>query len=433
VRPGSLLATSLAVALAGGAPALAAGSKEKKVAVALFEGRIEPAEAAKAWKKKRLSPDDAVAMLEELLPYRKGKRRDHVTTLRDRRGRSTDARVGMPSSGPDEQGRYGIAIILHGLGGSSDQVFQLGKALAPPHTIVIAPNAQKPGADAPPYEDLRTANMVKLPIMDRFPHWWSYQPDAFPLQAVDYLQQRYPIDTDRILLVGYSMGGFGTWNIGLRYHDRFAGLMPMAGGISREEFLLGKDTFCRGLLDNARTVPTFFAHGDSDSVVPVKFDRWTAEGLKDRGFPFTYEEVPGGKHVLDGLMRGALQEKVIAWLAERRRDPNPSVVEHRALRPYHPGAYWVRLDGFKAPSAKVLATCHEGENRVEVTSEGAAKVTVYLDPAQVETDERVTITLNGKEAHAGKVKPSLLTVAETFARSRDPKLVYARGVTLKVK
>jgi predicted esterase len=352
-----------------------------------------------------------------------------VVTLRDRHGRSTDASIGVPKK-PGTSGRYGALILLHGLGGNASQVFKFGRALAPKDMIVIAPSAQKTW-DGQKYEDLRTAAaFTKLPIMEKFPHWWSYQPDGFPLLALDHLLAHYPIDPERVVLLGYSMGGFGTWNIGLRYHDRFAALVPMAGGISREEFLLGKDSFCRDLLDNARDMPLFFAHGDADRVVPVKFDRWTAAGLEKRGIDFIYEEIPGGGHHLSSALKDKLQERLPDWIGERTRNTHPTVVEHRALRPYHPGAYWLRVDEFSQPSARVMAKA-EGKT-IDLEVEGARRVTVFLDPEVVDAKGRVTITQGDKRLHKGKVKPSLLAVAQSFERSRDPSLVYSRAVTLKI-
>ena len=47
---------------------------------------------------------------------------------------------------------------------------------------------------------------------------------------LDELVQRYRIDVDRIHVTGFSMGGYGTWDLALHTPDRFASIMPICGG-----------------------------------------------------------------------------------------------------------------------------------------------------------------------------------------------------------
>ena len=49
------------------------------------------------------------------------------------------------------------------------------------------------------------------------------------LEAIDDVQQHYKIDPQRIVLIGFSMGGAGAWHIGAHYADRFCAISPGAG------------------------------------------------------------------------------------------------------------------------------------------------------------------------------------------------------------
>jgi acetyl esterase/lipase len=51
--------------------------------------------------------------------------------------------------------------------------------------------------------------------------------DVFDVMGL--MQKYYSVDAESIFLTGHSMGGVGTWRIGLDYRDRFAALAPMAG------------------------------------------------------------------------------------------------------------------------------------------------------------------------------------------------------------
>lgn len=426
------------VALAAAAPLVVMAAPDRPdptvVAVELFEGRTTAADAAQAWARAKVEPDEALRLVRELPLDPAAPVTSHRATLRDGRGLETDAEVVLPREGPGEDGRYRAMVLLHGIGGDARQPLPVIPVLVPPHTIVIAPSAKMPPAEEAP-EDLRRSRAVGMDVMSRFPHWWSYRERGFPLVALDYLRRRYPIDPDRTVLLGYSMGGFGAWNVGLRFHDLFAGVAPLAGGISREEMaaaLLGKDELTRQLLDNATMVPVFFAHGDQDDVVPVQPDRWSHEELTARRVPHEYVEIPGGKHLLDTfLLPGAGSARFKEWVETRLRRASPRRVEHRALGEYHGGAYWLRIDGVVAGgSAKVTAETQR--NRVVVTTEGVSKLTLFLDPEVVDARRAVQVIVDDRLAFEGRVRSSLQAVAESFARARDPKLVYERMLTIDV-
>lgn len=60
---------------------------------------------------------------------------------------------------------------------------------------------------------------------------WGYGWNASVLSALlDEIVQRYRVDLDRIHVTGFSMGGYGTWELALHTPRRFATLMPICGG-----------------------------------------------------------------------------------------------------------------------------------------------------------------------------------------------------------
>jgi hypothetical protein len=56
---------------------------------------------------------------------------------------------------------------------------------------------------------------------------WSGETDVF--EALAAVQARYQVDPNRIVLRGFSMGGAGTWHIGLHHPDRWAAIEAGAG------------------------------------------------------------------------------------------------------------------------------------------------------------------------------------------------------------
>lgn len=49
------------------------------------------------------------------------------------------------------------------------------------------------------------------------------------LEAIDFVCQHYPVDRQRIVLMGFSMGGAGVWHLAAHYGERFVAASPGAG------------------------------------------------------------------------------------------------------------------------------------------------------------------------------------------------------------
>src|SRR5438874_7072887 len=71
------------------------------------------------------------------------------------------------------------------------------------------------------------------PFVTIFPQstgtWRGDERDRFVVATLDYAQQTFSIDPDRVILAGLSYGALGTWQIGANHPDRFAALVPVSG------------------------------------------------------------------------------------------------------------------------------------------------------------------------------------------------------------
>ncbi|KAH7132604.1 Alpha/Beta hydrolase protein [Dendryphion nanum] len=85
---------------------------------------------------------------------------------------------------------------------------------------------------------------------------------------LDEIIPAFRIDTTRIHVTGFSMGGYGTWNLGVQEPDRFASLLPICGG--------GDPILVR----NIKHVPQWVHHGDLDEIVPVSASTKIVDALK---------------------------------------------------------------------------------------------------------------------------------------------------------
>ena len=77
------------------------------------------------------------------------------------------------------------------------------------------------------------------------------------MEVLDMILEEYPfVDTTRIYAGGFSLGGSKTWNLGFKYWDRFAGIVPTALGVFPE----GTDAIENYIADDV-ILPVFYIAG----------------------------------------------------------------------------------------------------------------------------------------------------------------------------
>lgn len=103
--------------------------------------------------------------------------------------------------------------------------------------------------------------------------------DEALLALLDHIAGRFRIDTQRVYLSGLSMGGYGTWSLGLKYPERFAAMAPVCGGGSYADILLANRNQSRAL----RSLAVWAFHGAKDNVVPPAESKVMIAALKKAG------------------------------------------------------------------------------------------------------------------------------------------------------
>lgn len=98
--------------------------------------------------------------------------------------------------------------------------------------------------------------------------WSDTACDKAAMTLVADAMKAYNIDRRRVLVVGYSMGGRGTWHMAANHADVFTAAIPMAAST-------------RGInVDQLGRQPTYIIHSRADEVVPFEPAEETAQELK---------------------------------------------------------------------------------------------------------------------------------------------------------
>jgi len=160
---------------------------------------------------------------------------------------------------------------------------------------------------------------------------WFYRGPAEQdvLDILDDVEKRTPVNPDRVYLMGHSMGGWGTWWIGLRHADQFVTICPMAGPAPME------------LLPNALYLDPFVIHDTDDPVVAVANSREAVKELVDLGIPVRYREETGYGH--RSKMIGDNFHRLFDWMDRHQKVNHPRRVTLTTRTPLTGRAFWVRL------------------------------------------------------------------------------------------
>ncbi len=139
--------------------------------------------------------------------------------------------------------------------------------------------------------------------------WATTRSENMVLALVQHVMAEHAIDSTRVLVTGFSMGGRGTWYMASRHADVFTGAIVMAGSPSDAEIA-------------RMAIPLYLIHSPDDDVVPFgpAADAYTA--LAARGHPVEMRVLPGASHF---MMNAYVPPLRLAgnWMLERWRTARP--------------------------------------------------------------------------------------------------------------
>ncbi|MCX7744290.1 MAG: prolyl oligopeptidase family serine peptidase [Flavobacteriales bacterium] len=138
--------------------------------------------------------------------------------------------------------------------------------------------------------------------------------DAPPVQhtlmaLINDLLKNEKIDRQRIYLFGISMGGFGVWDIAMRYPEIFAAIVPICGGADPTKASLLKQ------------MPVWAFHGEKDQVVSFRFTleiMHELESLQCKQLDSRFSLLKGvGHNAWDFAMK---EPGLLTWVFSKKRN-----------------------------------------------------------------------------------------------------------------
>ena len=207
----------------------------------------------------------------------------------------------------DPEMTYPLVVFLHGAGergnDNQKQLAYFPTQMAQPRyrerfpCFVLAPQCR---------DDHKWMNsdwaVPSDPIMQETP---SEQMQTV-MQMIQVTLKDEAIDPNRVYLTGLSMGGFGSFDLGIRHPDWFAAIAPICGAADPTKLSVLKEQ------------PLWIVHGGSDSVVLPDRSRSAVKALSDAGGSPRYMELPGVGHN-SWAPAYTDNDGLVPWLFRQRR------------------------------------------------------------------------------------------------------------------
>lgn len=133
--------------------------------------------------------------------------------------------------------------------------------------------------------------------------WANPQSESEVLELLDLLRAAYPLNPSRTLLVGYSLGGIGTWYLAARHPDRFRSAIVISARPVME------------VMTGQWEIPLLVLHSRQDEIFSVKDTQKVVEQLQAKGAPISLRILDGITHFETQRFVRPLQE-AIPWILQ---------------------------------------------------------------------------------------------------------------------
>lgn len=261
-----------------------------------------------------------------------------------------------------------VFVFLHGSGGRGDNnIQQIGDQIATVN-FLVSDSAEQVLGDIP---YIVIAPQCPLYVDGVEKQWVAtpYSQVSYNLDEVEetpYIKAVYELikdtldnkngDRDNVMLGGISMGGYGTWDLAMRYPDMFNAIFPICGGADPTKAELLKD------------IKIWTFHCDGDGSVPVQGTRDMVEALQAVGADVMYTEFQKKAHN--------------AWMPAMTEETDPYLLE------------WLFEE---CMAYTVTLTATEGGEIYKTEEKLRKGDTMRVDIAPDEGYEAESLTVNGEE------------------------------------
>jgi phospholipase/carboxylesterase len=208
---------------------------------------------------------------------------------------------------PHGSGPHPTILTLHGRGANAFDLLGLAPHLCDGRFLIVCPQAP-----------LEMAVGAGVNGYAWYPLSMGGPPDVPAILSareslkafIDEALERYPVDTKKVVVLGFSQGGVMAYTLALTMPERFAALVALSCWLPVEVF--------QHIPINERcsSLPTLVQHGSNDRMIEVNRARDAVEKLREWRVPATYRE-----YTMDHEITPRSLGDLSAWLEEKVLSP----------------------------------------------------------------------------------------------------------------
>lgn len=263
-----------------------------------------------------------------------------------------------PDFGKQPERRWPLHLVLHGRGATLNEV-----------SFIQAHDGKPANAGA---------DWIQLDVFGRINNAYRYAGETDVFEALADVKRRYRIDDRRIVLHGFSMGGAGSWHLGLHYPALWCSVGPGAGFVDFYKYQKVKEPLpfyqdkALSIYDpvdytfNAFNVPICTYGGENDAQLVASTEM--VEQAGKLGLTIKLLIGPGVGHAF----HPETQKEFMAFHAERQKAGRPVYPGTRKIKfVTHTLKYnscdWVTIEEMIEPYAETVVEAEADDDGKMVT------------------------------------------------------------------
>jgi hypothetical protein len=216
--------------------------------------------------------------------------------------------------------------------------------------------------------------------------WYEGIGERDVFECIEIAKRLFSIDSDRVYLCGFSMGGTATFDLGFKHPDVWAACVPVCGRCDSLD-----------LVSNARYLPFWINTGSRDIMMPLKYSKAAFDKARQLGFSqWKYTE-----HKTMGHDFSVNWKEIEEWLLTKTRTTNPKMISFRTKDIRFNRAYCLEITEIERYGKTAQIDIDVEGQKIFVKNENVSNYTLKLSDVIINTAQRVQIIENGVLIHDG--------------------------------
>lgn len=269
---------------------------------------------------------------------------------------------------------------------------------------------RSPGEFTPP-------NAFVLHLYGRYCNANKFAGEIDFLEALDHVKLHYPIDENRLVVRGFSMGGAACWQFAVHYAGRWAAAAPGAGFSETADFLkvFQKENVqpawyeqklwhmydCTDYAANLFNLPTVAYSGEIDNQKQAA--DIMAKALQTEGIELTHIIGPQTGHRYHPAAKEEINRRIDSIAAEGR-NPVPDKIRFTTWTLRYNEMLWLTVDGMEQhwERARVDAELDRTAGAIKATTKNVTALSFSMPSGRYpfEVTRRTKVILDGQKLDA---------------------------------